>query len=132
MSDERLLAELEYESGNYLLAAQFAGYWLAKDQNAFVAWDLLGHASLKLGRLEQGIDALEQAALLKPLSNASRIELAIAYGVLGRSELSCDLLMFLVVSGNCSSRDLLRIATGLDVAGQPRLAVEACRDAGRK
>ena len=119
MSDERLLAELEFESGNYLLAAQFAGYWLAKDPNAFAAWDLLGHASLKLGRLEEAIEALEQAALLKPLSKASRIELAIAYGVLGRSELSCDLLRFLVVSGNCSSRYLLRVATSLNVVGSP-------------
>ena len=132
MSDERLLAELEFESGNYLLAAQFAGYWLAKDPNAFAAWDLLGHASLKIGRLEEGIDALEHAALLKPLSDASRIELAIAYGVLGRSELSCELLMVLVVSGNCSPCDSLRIATGLDLVGKPRLAVEACRGAGRK
>ena len=50
MSDERLLAELEFESGNYLLAAQFAGYWLAKDPDAFAAWELMGHASLRLGR----------------------------------------------------------------------------------
>ena len=132
MSDERLLAELEFESGNYLLAAQFAGYWLAKDPDAFAAWELMGHASLKLGRFEEGIDALEQAALLKPQADVSRIELAIAYGVLGRSKLSCDLLMLLVVSGNCSPSDLLRIAVGLDVVGQPRLAVEACRNAGRK
>ena len=132
MSDERLLAELEFASGNYTLAVQFAGYWLAKDPEAFAAWDLLGLASLKIGRPEDGIDALERAALLKPLSDASRIELAIAYGVLGRSDLSCDLLMFLAVSGECSPCDLMRIAFGLDLIGQPRLAVEACRIAGRK
>ena len=132
MSDERLLAELEFESGNYSLAAQFAGYWLAKDPDSFAAWDLLGHASLKVGKLEEGIDAFENAALLKPLSEASRIELAIAYGVLGRTALSGELLLSLVVGGNCSATNLLRIATGLDLLGQIRLALKACRAAWRK
>lgn len=132
MSDELLFAELEFEVGNYLLAAKFAGYWLAKDPDSFAAWDLLGHALLRLGRIGEGIDALEHAALLKPLSDASRIELAIAYGVLGRSKLSCELLMSLVLGDNCSPHNLLRIATGLDLLGQIRLALEACRAAGRK
>lgn len=71
MSDEQLIAELEFEIGNYLLAAKFAGYWLVKDPDSFAAWDLLGHASLKVGRIGEGIDALENAALRKPLSDAS-------------------------------------------------------------
>ena len=131
MSEERLLAELEFESGNYVMAAKFANYGLAKNPDCFVCWDLLGHASLKIGRIEEGIDAFEQAALLKPLSTKSRIELAIGYGVKGRSELSGDLLMMLAVSGECSPSSSLRIAFGLDLVGQPKLAVEVCRIAGR-
>ena len=130
--EERRLAELEFASGNYVLAAKFAGYALAKNPDCFFAWDLLGHAALKTGRLEEGVDAFEQAALLKPLSTLSRIELAIAYGVMGRDGLSSDLLMMIALSGECSPASSLRIAFGLDLVGQPKLAVEVCRIAGRK
>ncbi|MCP4945538.1 hypothetical protein OAM37_03250 [bacterium] len=131
MCEERRLAKLEFESGNYVLAAKFASYALAKNPDCFVSWDLLGHASLKTGWLGEGVDAFEQAALRKPLSTESRIELAIAYGALGRDELSSDLLMILAVSGECSLSSSLRIAFGLDLVGQPKLAVEVCRIAGR-
>ncbi len=131
MCEERRLAELEFESGNYVLAAKFASYVLAKNPDCFVALDLLGHASLKTGRLEEGIDAFEQAALLKPLSTESRIELAIAYGALGRDGLSSDLLMIIALSSECSPSSSLRIAFGLDLVGQTKLAVEVCRIAGR-
>ena len=40
--------------------------------------------------------------------------------------------MSLVLAGNCSAPELLRIAIGLDLLGQTRLALEACRTAGRK
>ena len=51
MCEERRLAKLEFESGNYVLAAKFASYALAKNPDCFVSWDLLGHASLKTGWL---------------------------------------------------------------------------------
>lgn len=129
--EERRLAELEFASGNYVLAAKFARYVLAKNPNCFVCLDLLGHAALKIGRLEEGIDAFEQAVLLKPLSTESRVELAIAYGVIGHDRLSSDLLMIVALSSKCSTPSSLRIAYGLDLIGQPNLAVEVCRIAGR-
>ena len=81
--------------------------------------------------MDEGIDALERAALIKPSSVASSVELAIGYGVQASFELVCDLLMIQAVSGKCSATNLLRIATGLELVGRPRLALEACRMAGR-
>lgn len=131
MSDERVLAELEFEHGNDVTAAKFASYCIAKNPDFFASWDLLGRASLKIGWSQEGIDALENAALLKPLSTESRIELAIAYGSMGYERLSTDLLMMVALSGECTPASSLRVAVGLDLLGQANLAVEACRIAGR-
>ncbi|MEM9827811.1 MAG: hypothetical protein AAF958_14565 [Planctomycetota bacterium] len=130
MNDHSVLALREFEAKHYRLAVQFSERALAEQPEDASALEILGLASLQLGAIEVGVDALEELTLLRPLTDACQIELAIAYGCLGHHRLSCDLLMGIAVSGRPSSEQLLRIAAGLEAVGQARLAMEACRQAG--
>ncbi|WDQ15993.1 tetratricopeptide repeat protein [Rhodopirellula sp. P2] len=130
MNDSLSFAQLEFEAGRFRLAIQFAQYAVAQSPDDTDALTLLGMASLCACEVNEGIDALERAALLRPLPRAVQIELAIAYGSAGSRTLSKDLLMSIATSGKVSSSELLRIAAGLEAIDQPRLAMEACRQAG--
>jgi tetratricopeptide (TPR) repeat protein len=130
MTDSLSFAHLEFEAGRFSYAIQFAQYALAQDPDDVDALTLLGMASLCVCEVNEGIDALERAALVRPLPRAVQIELAIAYGAAGRRTLSKDLLMTVATSGQVNSSELLRIAAGLEAIDQPRLAMEACRQAG--
>lgn len=130
--DHDLIAEQEWIARNYRLAIQFSQYALARDPDHPTALRVLGLSLLKLGRVDEGVEALEHLSLLVPIDYATRIELAIGYGQIGRTELARDLLMRCAIDGNCGAVDLLRIAEGLEFAGEPRLAMEACRRAGRR
>jgi len=132
MTDHIQLARLEYQARRYRYAVQFAQYALARDPDDIEALQILGLASLQFCDFAAGIAALEHLALLRPLTDECRIELAIAYGSLGKKQLSRDLLMMLATSPKTNSTQLLRIATGLEAVDQPRLAMEACRQAGKK
>ncbi|KLU01173.1 tetratricopeptide repeat family protein [Rhodopirellula islandica] len=130
MNDSLSFAQLEFEAGRFAHAIQFAQYALVEAPDNTDALTLLGMASLCIDEVDEGIDALERAALLRPLPRVVQIELAIAYGSAGRRTLSKDLLMTIATSGKVSSSELLRIAAGLEAIDQPRLAMEACRQAG--
>jgi tetratricopeptide (TPR) repeat protein len=130
MNESLSIAHLEFEAGRFAHAIQFAQYALAQDPDDADALTLLGMASLCFCEFDEGIDALERAALIQPLSRAVQIELAIAYGSVGRHNLSKELLMSVATSGKVSSAELLRIAAGLEAIDAPRLAMEACRQAG--
>ncbi|PHQ36413.1 tetratricopeptide repeat protein [Rhodopirellula bahusiensis] len=130
MNESLSIAHLEFEAGQFARAVQFAQYALAQDPDDVAALTLLGMASLCDCEFGEGIDALERAALIRPLSRAIQIELAIAYGSIGRRNLSEELLMSVATSGKVNSSELLRIAAGLEAIDSPRLAMEACRQAG--
>lgn len=121
----------ELSAKRFNRAAQFAQYALAEDPDDVRALGLLSIASLQSGNLEVGIDSLEQLALIRPLDNQSQVELAIAYGAVGRRKLSYDLLMTIAVSGKLTAEQLLRVAVGLEAIDEPHLAMEACRQAGK-
>ncbi|QEF98276.1 Anaphase-promoting complex, cyclosome, subunit 3 [Stieleria maiorica] len=124
------IASAEFASGNYPLAVQFLQYVLARDDEHFGALRLMGLACLALNETPDGIAALEEASLLRPLDAAARIELAIGYGASGHPDLSCDLLMSEATGGRANASEMLRIAVGLEAVDEPRLAMEACRRAG--
>ncbi|MCO8124695.1 hypothetical protein NHH03_23350 [Stieleria sp. TO1_6] len=120
----------EYESQRFYYAAKFAQYALAQDPDEGRAWQILGRALLRRGQLQDGIEALEHASLLIPLDWETRIDLATAYGGIGRKSLSRDLLMTAATSGGLDEAQLLRIAASLEAVDEPVLAMEACRQAG--
>ncbi|MCC9656657.1 hypothetical protein [Rhodopirellula halodulae] len=130
MTDNLFFADTEFAAGRFHHAIQFAQYTLAQDPENVDALVLLGMACLCLCEHEEGIDSLERAALIQPLPRAVQIELAIAYGAVGRCQLSKDLLMSIATSGKVTSPELLRVAAGLEAIDAPRLAMEACRQAG--
>jgi cytochrome c-type biogenesis protein CcmH/NrfG len=112
-------------------AVRAARRGIARAPQELRGWELLGQALLRQGDTAAGLDALEHASLLGPITPSSRIELALAHGSLGRKTLSRDLLMQVALGGELSAEQLLRIAAGLEAADEPRLAMEACRRAGR-
>src|SRR6056297_662122 len=114
MTSHRELAELEFHQRRYFLAAKFAQYALAEDDEDYATQRILGLSCLSLGELDLGIESLEQAALLRPLDVSAQIELAIAYGQAGRKGLSRDLLMAQATSGLLAPSELLRVAIGLE------------------
>ncbi|PNY34495.1 hypothetical protein C2E31_23055 [Rhodopirellula baltica] len=120
----------EYAIGRYRLAIQFAEYVLAKDAESFDALVIAGMSYLTVNEINAGIGMLEEAALLRPLPCTVQIELAIAYGATGATELSRDLLMSVATGGQSTPDEMLRIAVGLEAIDEPRLAMEACRNAG--
>ncbi|MEM1228522.1 MAG: hypothetical protein AAGJ40_22750 [Planctomycetota bacterium] len=132
MTDNTELAQREYDVKGYSLAVQFAQYALARDPDDAAAMTTLGRSLLKLGDVSSGVDALERSALIRPLCLDARIELAIGYGTLQRTSLSRDLLMAVAVSDDVDTAALLKIAAGLEAIDEPRLAMEACRQAGRR
>ena len=123
-------ARREYAANHLRRAIQFAQYWLVQNEDDGEGWEILGLAELGSGNLDEAIDALEQASLLRPLGNEAQIALAIAYGAAGRASLSKDLLMLAATSGRLNENELLRVASGLEAIDEPTLAMEACRQAG--
>ncbi|MEM9646281.1 MAG: hypothetical protein AAF989_14920 [Planctomycetota bacterium] len=132
MNSHLAAALAEFSDGSMSLAIKFSEYALACDPDDARALSVLGRAQLKMGSYDLGIDALEQASLLCPLDDESSVELAIAYGCIGHRSLSRDLLMSIATSGDLTAQTLLRVAAGLEAIDEPRLAMEACRQAGRK
>ena len=130
VSDDLQLARLEYRSNRFSLAIQFAEYWLAKHPDDGDALEIHGLSALRLSRHHAGIEALEEASLIKPLSSESSIALAVAYGAIGRHQLSKDLLMNIAINGDLDDQSLLVVAAGLEALDEPVLAMEACRQAG--
>jgi len=125
-------ARHEFIAKRYHYAVQFAQYALARDPDDVDALLILGMANFHTGHFIDGIDALERFALLRPLEEDAQIELAIAYGCVGRRELSRDLLMNVAIGDRVDCDQLLRIALGLEAIDEPRLAMEACRQAGKR
>ncbi|QDV57878.1 tetratricopeptide repeat protein [Rosistilla oblonga] len=121
----------EYQAGNYHRAIQFARYALARDDENAAAWRCLARALVQTYSIVAAIDAFENAALLQPLEPQDSISLAIAYGAAGRRGLSRDLLMTVANSDSIDVEGLLQVATGLEALDEPRLAMEACRRAGK-
>lgn len=131
MNDNLKFAKAELAAGRNDLAIQFCGYVLAREPDQFEASRIYGLACLRSGRWDEGIDMLERVSLCQPLDHESRIELAIAYGSIGRKQLSRDLLMAVATSGQLDASGLLCVAAGLEAIDEPRLAMEACRQAGQ-
>jgi len=131
MTDHLQAARLEFRARRYSYAVQFAQYALACDPDDVEALTILGMSHLHLSEFACGVETLEHLSLLRPLDDACRIELAIAYGCCGKKQLSRDLLMMLATSGRMDASQLLRIATGLESIEEPYLAMEACRQAGK-
>lgn len=123
-------AAAEYSVGCYSRTIQLCQYVLARDDESFEALVLLGLSLLAVNATEEGISSLEEAALIRPLDTPTQIELAIGYGANGRSALSRDLLMGIATGHAETSDQMLRIAVGFEALDQPRLAMEACRNAG--
>ena len=132
LDDHTTLARREYEHGRYRLAVQFAEYAIARDPENAVALRVLGQALVQRREIAGGIDALERSSLLRPLGWDAHIDLACAYGTLGKRKLSRDLLMQAGISERLNATQLLRVAAGLASADEPSLAMEACRLAGVK
>ncbi|MEM9369195.1 MAG: hypothetical protein AAGD07_24700 [Planctomycetota bacterium] len=131
MSDNLAIAAEHLAARRYRLATQFAGYVLAQEPDESEALEILGVACLQRGEFEDGIEALEQLSWLRPLPHELQVELAIAYGAVGSHRLSRDLLMNLATTCELDAKCLLRVAAGLEAVDRPRLAMEACRRAGR-
>ncbi|MEM9586812.1 MAG: hypothetical protein AAGA03_05990 [Planctomycetota bacterium] len=124
-------AQAEAECGNHDRCVQFANYAIARDPDSASAWSWLGWGLFSSGLIAEGVEALETASTLGPLTDRTRIELAIAYGALGKRSLSRDLLMMSATTNRLSAECMLRVAAGLEAVDEPELAMEACRRAGR-
>lgn len=121
----------EYSSGNLSFAIKLAEYGLAEEEDHGPLWEVLGLAQRDLGRTEEALDSLERASLLIPLKNVSRIVLADCYAQHGRRDLAKDLFLSAAISGRLDEIELLQVAAGLEGIDEPRLAMEACRRAGK-
>ncbi|MEM6978263.1 MAG: hypothetical protein AAF539_01265 [Planctomycetota bacterium] len=124
-------AESELDAGRPHLAIKFAQYAVTEEPDHQPGWELLATAAMKAEDYPVAIDAYEHLSLTTPIDSESRISLAIAYGGIGRHSLSKDLLMA-VATGDPTAEQLLRIAAGLEAIDEPELAMEACRQAGRR
>ncbi|MEL6104926.1 MAG: hypothetical protein AAFU85_02765 [Planctomycetota bacterium] len=124
------IARMEYAAKHLSRTIQFAEYWLIRNPEDGEGWEVLGLAHLRLGELEDGIDAVERASLFRPLSTEANIALAISYGCMGKIALSKDLLMMAATSGRLDEKELMVVAAGLEAIEEPTLAMEACRQAG--
>ncbi|WP_404306445.1 tetratricopeptide repeat protein [Neorhodopirellula lusitana] len=125
-------SQVEFEAGRFHTAIQFSQYAVSQNDEDADAWLVLGMSLIEISEWPDAIDALENASLLQPLDNLPRISLAIAYGAIGHRKLSRDLLMAVATSGTANADELLKIAAGLEAIDQPRLAMEACRQAGKQ
>ena len=132
MNDPTDISLAEYRAGNFNRAIQFAQYALARDEEDAQAWRCLGRALTKTCQWAGAMDAFENASLLQPLDNQDRISLAIAYGAMSHRSLSRDLLMSIANSEVVEVSELLQVANGLEAIDEPRLAMEACRQAGKR
>ncbi|MEO1615480.1 MAG: hypothetical protein AAFV88_06495 [Planctomycetota bacterium] len=119
-----------FDSGDFELALRLATKHTGHEPGGAVRFSLMGRIWIARGETARGVDCLERSALIHPLDDDARVDLAIGYGALGRTELSRDLLMAVAVKPSVEAELLLRIATGLESVDEPRLAMEACRQAG--
>lgn len=130
--DNLKLAKQEFEARDYKLASQFAMYVLARDPEHPDALWIHGISCLRRGEFTEGVDALELLSLIKPIDDSTRIDLAIAYGKLGKVDLACCLMADLVESKRLSTDELLKVAEGFQGLGKCLMAMEACRRAGKQ
>ncbi|MEM6688478.1 MAG: hypothetical protein AAF664_03565 [Planctomycetota bacterium] len=130
--DDLKLAKQEFEANDYRLASQFAMYVLAREPEHPEALWIQGIACLRDGNFADGVEALELLSLVKPIDEPTRIDLAVGYGKLGKTDLACYLLVDLVESKRLTTDELLKAAEGFHTLGECRLAMEACRRAGKQ
>lgn len=117
------------DAGELDRAARIARCYLHSHREDGRAWELAGLIHFEEGRTPLAISALEKASLLIPLGLESRIRLAIAYGLIGKTDLATDLLALEISHEAISPQQLLAVAQALGRFEQPVLAMHACRTA---
>lgn len=88
--------------------------------------ELLGLAWHDLGRPLEAADAIEQASLVSPIANQTRIVLASCYAELQRVDLARDLYLQLALRGELPPGLMLQVAAGLEAIDSPQLAMQVC------
>jgi len=122
-------ARSAFEHNHFDRAARIVSNALRADQHDGRAWELRGLIHHALGQYTQAVSALESASLFVVLKPAASVCLGQCYGRIGRTTLSRELLSPLITDSRMSPELLLQIATGLDAADDPRLALAAARRA---
>ena len=125
----RSAAKQAYEGGFFESATDLLDQCLDIDPGDARSVELLGMLQYSLGHYDLAVSSLEDASLNVPLRMSARVCLAHAYGRVGRSELSRDLLRPLIAEEDIPLPLLLQVATGLDQIDRPDIAIAACRRA---
>ena len=121
-----LSARLAYEAGDLQSAMAIVQECFADDRNDGRAWELCGLIHFSSGNFQRSVSALECAQCLVPLLPAARVCLGHAYGKIGKTVLSRDVLHDLIDDDSVSIPLLLQVAIGLDAVGAPEYAIQAC------
>jgi tetratricopeptide (TPR) repeat protein len=129
MDSDYLAAQAAHEHRNYADATRLLQSHLERAPHDGRAWEFLGLVHSARGGYAESVSALEQASLLVPLKTDARICLGYAYGKIGRTQLSRDLLIAMIDDPSLSAESLLQVAAGLDALNAPEHAVRACRAA---
>ncbi len=117
--------------GEYQRAVRRLRRAVRRDPNDGRLWETLGMAYGGLEEHVQSADALERAALLKPLTTAAQCTLAQVYGRLGRPAEASDIWQHLATLNEVPVDLLPSISAGLGRSGLPAAAAQVCRRALR-
>lgn len=90
-------------------------------------WEFVGVIYSEQGQWLKAARAFEEASLIAPISDYSRVCLADVYGELGRHELTRSLLNRVASREDIDWRILRRVASGLDKYGFSRDALQQAR-----
>jgi len=132
MPDAREGIRHAYASGNLEQAEELARTHLQHHQDDGRTWEWAGLIHFAMGRFPLAVSALERASAAVPLTGEGRVSLAQGYALIGKPELSCDLLALLISDEFLSAALLLHVARALNHLDEPVLAMHACRSATRR
>lgn len=124
-----LQAVQHYEDGRLHEAHRALHRYLSQHRECGRGWELLGLIYHSWKTWKPALAALEEASVLVPLSDLAECAMADCYQADGRKPWARSLYDQLLRRQNVSVAALLGAATGLDLLGESRPAVAACRRA---
>lgn len=128
---EQLQAKIE--QGDLHSARQLALRLIGRGTRLPEPWEQLAWIDYRLGDVRSSLASLEEATLLGPLSERSRILIAYAHAHAGRNELAIDLLDLAIgpfdedETRTLQPQDRLLAATTYALVGRYDLALRSCR-----
>ncbi len=116
-----------YLDGDLATCLRMAFQYLKSSPDDVRVWEFVGVVYSEQREWLKAARAFEEASLIAPISDLSRVCLADIYGELGREELAITLLMRIASREGIDWRILRRVAAGLDKYGVPHEALKVAR-----